>query len=101
MKKVILLMAMICVIPMFLCKDAQAAGWYTCDIGMVGSGGDAVYIMLTDSAGSFTSRPFTAYPARAKEILATAMFAKINSRQVSVYLTGTDNYSTIFSIYSY
>lgn len=101
MKKTAFILALIFIVPLLIGTNAgaQTSGWYSCDVGMIGSGGEYVFVELTDSGGKFGKTPFTAYPTRAKEILATAMFAKINSKPVLVNITGTEAYSYIVSIF--
>ncbi len=100
MKKVVLVLAVIFIFPLLLGTSAQAAsGWFACEITTVGSGGDYVFVQLSDTSGKFTNTPFIAYQSRAKEILATAMFAKINSKTVLVFLSGSEAYSVVISMF--
>ncbi len=101
MKKALLILSVIFIFPLLLGTNAQAdPGWYSCDVAAIGSGGDYVFIQLTDvGSGKFTNVPFLAYQTKGKELLATAMFAKINSKQALVFLSGTEAYSVVISMF--
>ncbi len=101
MKKLSFLFAFLCVAAIAPNGSFAADTFYTCTVVMCGPGptADQVYIALTDTAGNFTQRWFTANTIRAKEMLATAMFAIANGKQVMAGVPATASYSPINSLF--
>ncbi len=101
MKKLLFVLAFVCVAAVSSNACFAADTFYYCTVTMCGPGpaADQVYVALTDTAGSFSQRWFVANTARAKEMLATAMLAVANGKQVQVGLPSTVAYSTINSMF--
>jgi hypothetical protein len=80
--------------------DSNAAQqWYTCNVNMTGPGGDSVFVQLTSSP-AFTNKWFLVPTSNAKEILATALTAISNEKQVYVCADlSQSGYPTIFAFY--
>jgi hypothetical protein len=66
--------------------------WYTCTVLEAGPAGgkDAVHIKLTDNGGAFSGKWFRARTGREKEMLALALAAMSNAKDVRVYTDSSD-----------
>jgi len=98
-KKVFLTMAVVFSMMAIFVVSAHAA-WYTCTVEKAGIGWmNHVYITLSDTGGSFTNVCFTVPDGRKKEVLAVALTAMTNGKNVSVNLSGTTPGSVIQAMY--
>lgn len=98
-KKVFLTMAVVFSMVAIFAVSAHAA-WYTCTVEKAGIGWmNHVYITLSDTGGSFTNVCFTVPDGRKKEVLAVALTAMTNGKNVSVNLSGTTPGSVIQAMY--
>ena len=77
---------------------AAGAGWYTCDVHMVGPGWTKTYLSLACGT-TISQRWFKARSDQANEMLATGLTAMSVNKQVAVYLTGSAAYSEILACY--
>jgi len=98
-KKVFLTMTVVFSIVAIFAVSAHAA-WYTCTVEQAGTGWkNHVYIRLSDTGGSFTNVCFVAPDGRKKEMLAIALTAMTNGKNVSVNLSSTTGGSVIQAMY--
>ena len=99
-KKVFLTMAVVFSIVAIFAVSAHAGVWYTCTVDKAGTGWkDHVYIRLSETGGSFTNVCFVAPDGRKKEMLAVALTAMTNGKNVWVNLSGTTGGSVIQAMY--
>jgi hypothetical protein len=102
MKRMVIIIAMACFVVALSIQGALAGTWLNyCNVDRVGEGSGAVYVMLTDTGGTgVTNRWYTADPANQNVILATALTALSNGRQVQVLVNpNSSQYATISSMY--
>ena len=98
-KRVFLTMAVVFSMLAIFAVSAHAA-WYKCTVEKAGIGWmNHVYIRLSDTGGSFTNVCFVAPDGRKKEMLAIALTAMTNGKNVLVKLSGTTGGSVILEMY--
>jgi len=99
-KRVFLTMAVVFSMVAIFAVSAHAGVWYTCTVEKAGIGwANHVYIRLSDTGGSFTNVCFVAPDGRKKEMLAIALTAMTNGKNVLVKLSGTTGGSVILEMY--
>jgi hypothetical protein len=101
----VLLIAVICILPVLVVKQAQAApAWAICYVNATGPGGASKYVQLTDANGSHPAIKKTWYSlsnsySAANAFLATALTAMVSGMKVQVYVTDTAANSQVTTMY--
>jgi len=79
------------------------AAWYTCTIDMIGSTTSTpipiIRLTDTDANPGFKNIWFLMRGDQSKQMLATALTAVNSGKEVTVQVTGIENYSDLISIY--
>lgn len=102
LKIALVLIAVVCILPALCVKEAKADAWVTCNINLVGQAWDTVYVQLTDATGTQPAVNQTWYvlnPTYVKELLATALTAMTNNKQVKVYVNNIADGGTVYTMY--
>jgi hypothetical protein len=99
MKKIVLVIMVLFVLATLGVNGAQADnGWYVCSVVQCGMGGSGA-VQLTDTAGAFANRWFLIPSATTNQMLAVALTAMANNKNVNVFVSSSAAYSNITAIY--
>jgi hypothetical protein len=102
MKRMIIVIAMACLIAGLSAQGALAGWLNSATVVGVGEGSGSIYLILTDPNATPTpidSRWYVADPANQNTILAIALTASSNGQKVQVGLTDFAQYGTVTAIY--
>lgn len=99
-KKMILIMAMVCGLAMLGAITALAApAWHTCEVVKTGAGWGNVYIRVHETSSAFPDKTCLALASQEKEMLAVALTAKANNRNVQAFFDKDLSTPTIHGMY--
>jgi len=103
-KTILMTIAICTMMALFVVSAHAESAWYECTVDEAGPAWDSVYIRLTDTAATpaFTDKWFTPDPDLRKEMLATALGARLAAvpKNVRVNVDPDDgSYPTLWAMY--